>query len=69
MIRARLIILSFVALAALIAACESETGPDAPPRQNGCIDTDCTNGGTSTSSASSSGSSSGDADDAGDDAQ
>lgn len=49
--RVHLIVLiaAFGALAAL-TACESETGPDAPPRQNGCIDTDC-----ATSSSSSGG--------------
>lgn len=26
---------------ALALACEAETGPDAPPRKNGCIDLGC----------------------------
>ncbi len=26
---------------ATMLACEAETGPDAPPRQNGCIDRGC----------------------------
>ena len=28
----------------VIAACESETGPGAPARTNGCIDEECTLG-------------------------
>lgn len=51
------IVLGFVALGA-VAACESETGPDAPARKNGCIDSDC----ASSSSGETSSSSSGDAD-------
>jgi hypothetical protein len=39
--RARFLLLSSVVLVALATACESQTGPDAPARQNGCIDTDC----------------------------
>jgi hypothetical protein len=46
--RARLVLaLLVVGLSALgAAACESETGPGAPPRTNGCIDEDCTVGTT-----------------------
>lgn len=29
------------AVGACLAACESETGPGAPPRTNGCIDETC----------------------------
>lgn len=38
--RAVPIVLCFVALG-IIVACEAQTGPDAPKRENGCIDTDC----------------------------
>lgn len=39
--RARIATICLLALAGLITACESETGPDAPKRTSGCIDTDC----------------------------
>jgi hypothetical protein len=56
MIRTTVLSLGFVALAA-VAACESETGPDAPPRTNGCIDTDCQLASSGTTGTSSSGAS------------
>ncbi len=30
-----------LAAAPFVLACEAETGPDAPPRKNGCIDLEC----------------------------
>lgn len=39
--RARIAAVCLLALAGLLLACESETGPDAPARTSGCIDTDC----------------------------
>jgi hypothetical protein len=43
MIRARTIHVGVLCLVALgaFAACEAQTGPDAPARENGCIDTEC----------------------------
>lgn len=37
--------LAFVVLAVTALACEAETGPDAPKRENGCIDLGCGPGG------------------------
>lgn len=54
-------VLCLIALGVLVA-CEAQTGPDAPKRENGCIDTDC-------QVSSSSGGSSGSGNDAGKDAQ
>ena len=39
--RARIAAACLLALAGLLFACESETGPDAPKRTSGCIDVDC----------------------------
>jgi hypothetical protein len=54
MIRARTIHVGVLCLVALgaFAACEAQTGPDAPARENGCIDTECK---VSSSSSGSSG--------------
>lgn len=37
--------LALLAVAVAAFACEAETGPDAPKRQNGCIDLTCAPGG------------------------
>lgn len=65
-----LLLTALVALCGLASACESETGPDAPPRTgNGCIDTDCQVSSSSGGSGNSSGSTSSGSSDAGGDAK
>ena len=38
--RARVYVLCVIALGVFVA-CEAQTGPDAPKRENGCIDIEC----------------------------